>query len=132
MNQRLLDRTIDIAKAMCPLNVELRCSHIAFLIKKNKICHIGMNIGKTHPRVLKYNYKGGSNSNIHAELRVCIKSGKENLKEFTMVVLRVDRNGKLSNSKPCNGCTQLIRQFSVGEIWFSDKNGQILKLNYEN
>jgi hypothetical protein len=57
-----------------------------------------------------------------------MKSDKENLKDYEMVVLRVDRSGKLNNSKPCCGCQSVIDQFNVGEVWYSDKFGNVVKL----
>jgi deoxycytidylate deaminase len=119
MNSKILKRTIDIAKAMCPLNLEHRCSHIAFLIKCGKIVHIGTNSCKSHPETLKYDYKNHQLVGLHAELSVCMKSGKEDL--------RVDRTGKLNNSKPCCGCQSVIKQFNVGEVWYSDSNGDVIK-----
>ena len=68
MNQKIINRTVDIAKAMCPLNIEHRCSHIAFLIKNSKIVHIGTNSCRTHPETLKYDYKDHQLVGIHAEL----------------------------------------------------------------
>lgn len=127
MNRKIIGRTIDIAMALCPLNLEHRCSHIAFLIKSGKIVHIGTNSCKSHPKTLKYAYKDHQLVGLHAELNVCMKSGKENLKDYKMVVLRVDRTGKLANSKPCCGCQSVIKQFNVGEVWYSDPNGEIVK-----
>ena len=127
MNQKIINRTVDIAKAMCPLNIEHRCSHIAFLIKNSKIVHIGTNSCRTHPETLKYDYKDHQLVGIHAELAVCMKSGKENLKNYKMVVLRIDRTGKLNNSKPCCGCQSVIKQFSLDEVWYSDSKGNIVK-----
>lgn len=127
MNSRTIQRTIEIAKALCPLNLEHRCSHIAFLIRKNKITHIGTNSCRTHPETLKYDYKNHQLVGIHAELSVCMKSGKENLRDYKMVVLRVDRNGNLANSKPCCGCQSVIKQFNIGEVWHSDSNGMVVK-----
>ena len=111
---------------MCPLNLEHRCSHIAFLIRCGKIVHIGINSCKSHPETLKYDYKDHQKVGIHAELAVCMKSGKENLKDYTMIVLRVDRTGKLANSKPCGGCQSVIQQFDVGEVWYSDNSGNVV------
>ena len=128
MNTKLINRTIDIAKAMCPLNLEHRCSHMAFLIKCGKIVHIGTNSCKSHPEILKYDYKDHQKVGIHAELSVCMKSGKENLKDYKMVVLRVDRTGKLNNSKPCCGCQSVIEQFNVGEVWYSNNIGNVVRL----
>lgn len=128
MNVKTINRTIDIAKAMCPLNLEHRCSHMAFLIRCGKIVHIGTNSCKSHPETLKYDYKDHQKVGIHAELAVCMKSGKENLKDYKMIVLRVDRTGKLANSKPCCGCQSVIQQFDVGEVWYSDNSENVVML----
>jgi hypothetical protein len=128
MNVKTINRTIDIAKAMCPLNLEHRCSHMAFLIRCGKIVHIGTNSCKSHPETLKYDYKDHQKVGIHAELAVCMKSDKDNLKDYKMIVLRVDRTGKLANSKPCCGCQSVIQQFDVGEVWYSDNKGNVVML----
>lgn len=127
MNRKIIIRTVDIAMALCPLNLEHRCSHIAFLIRCGKIIHIGTNSCKSHPETLKYDYKDHQKVGIHAELSVCMKSGKENLKDYSMVVLRVDRKGNLANSKPCCGCQSVIKQFNIGEVWYSDSKGEVVK-----
>lgn len=127
MNNKIICRTVDIAKALCPLNLEHRCSHIAFLIKSGKIVHIGTNSCRTHPKTLKFAYQDHQLVGLHAELAVCIKSDKEDLRDFSMVVLRVNRNGKLANSRPCSGCQEVIKQFNVGEVWHSDTNGNVVK-----
>jgi len=56
-----------------------------------------------------------------------MKSGKEDLSDFKMVVLRVDRKGNLANSKPCCGCQSVIKQFNIGEVWYSDSKGEVVK-----
>ena len=127
MNSKILKRTVDIAKAMCPLNLEHRCSHMAFLIKCGKIVHIGTNSCKSHPKTLEYDYKNHQLVGLHAELNVCMKSGKENLKDYSMVVLRVDRKGNLANSRPCCGCQSVIKQFNIGDVWYSDSKGDVVK-----
>ena len=127
MNRKIISRTVDIAMALCPLNLEHRCSHIAFLIRCGKIIHIGTNSCKSHPETLKYAYKDHQKVGIHAELNVCMKSGKENLKDYSMVVLRVDRTGNLANSRPCCGCQSVIKQFNIGDVWYSDSKGEVVK-----
>jgi len=127
MNRKIISRTVDIAMALCPLNLEHRCSHIAFLIRCGKIVHIGTNSCKSHPETLKYAYKDHQKVGIHAELSVCMKSGKENLKDYSMVVLRVDRRGNLANSRPCCGCQSVIKQFNIGDVWYSDSKGEVVE-----
>ena len=128
MNSKILKRTIDIAKAMCPLNIEHRCSHIAFLIRCGKIVHICTNSCKSHPKTLEYDYKNHQLVGLHAELNACMKSGREDLRDFKMVVIRFNRNNKMANSKPCCGCQSVIKQFNVGEVWYSTDIGQVIKL----
>jgi hypothetical protein len=44
-----------------------------------------------------------------------------------MVVLRVDRKGNLANSRPCCGCQSVIKQFNIGDVWYSDSKGEVVK-----
>ena len=99
-----------------------------FLIKSNIIEKIGINKRRTHPEISKHPYHEGY-VGIHAELDCILKVDKEDLKDYKMLVLRVDRKNKLNISKPCPGCLSLINQFNVGEVWYSDKNGEIVKHN---
>lgn len=131
MNKTLAKRTTDLAMAICPLNLERRTSHIAFLVKQGKIVRIGLNSAKSHPSSLYHGYKDYQHTGLHAELNVCLKSGKENLKKYKMVVIRVNRNNQLENSKPCPGCQSVIKQFNVGEVWYSNSEGNFVKLNNE-
>jgi len=131
MKKKILKKAIDIAHAMCPLmrNKGLRASHVAFLIKKNRIVKIGWNKPKTNPNSQKYPYIGLTGEkitvNTHAELDVILKSGQENLCDHEIIVLRVDGEGKLNNSKPCNGCLHLLKQVAVKNIFYSNSKGEI-------
>jgi len=129
VKQRVFEKAIKIAHSLCPTNREIRTSHVAFLIKSNVIEKIGINKKRTHPEIFKHPYHEG-HVGIHAELDCILKVDKEDLKDYKMLVLRVDRKNKLNISKPCPGCLSLIDQFNVGEVWYSDKNGEIVK--YEN
>jgi deoxycytidylate deaminase len=127
MNKNLISRTAKLAGLLCPVNREVRTSHIAFLTKGGKIVHVGWNKNRTHPENLKHPYHNGL-VGLHAELDVCLKSGKDELNGYEMVVIRIDRKGKMCNSKPCRGCQSVIRQFGVGKVWHSDENGNIVKM----
>ena len=117
---------VEIAKAMCPNNVEHRCSHIAFLVKKNKILNIGWNKNKTVPITKDHPYHDGMVGR-HAEVDVIFKSQREDLKGYKIVVLRVSKGTKqLMMSKPCTGCASVIKQFGINEVFYSNKEGQIV------
>ena len=129
MKLRILKRAVETAHALCPTNWKnVNNSHIAFLIKKNKIVKIGWNRKRTHPKIATHPYHDGY-VGTHAELDVILKSGLDNLDDHSMIVLRVDRKGRLANSKPCPGCLSLIKSYNVNEVFYSDTEGNIEKLS---
>jgi len=126
---RVIKKAIDIAHALCPTNWKnVNNSHVAFLVKKNKIVKIGWNRKRTHPEISKHPYHDGY-VGTHAELDVILKSGLEDLNDHSMIVLRVDRKGRLANSKPCPGCLSLLKSYNVEEVFYSDTEGNIEKLS---
>jgi hypothetical protein len=125
---RIINKAIDIAHALCPTNWQnVNNSHIAFLVKKNKITKIGWNRKRTHPEISKHPYHEGY-VGTHAELDVILKSGEDDLYDHSMIVLRVDRKGRLANSKPCPGCLSLIKSYNLSDVYFSNLEGKIEKL----
>jgi len=113
MKLRILKRAVETAHALCPINWKnVNNSHIAFLVKKNKIVKIGWNRKRTHPKIAKHPYHDGY-VGTHAELDVILKSGLDSLDDHSMIVLRVDRKGRLANSKPCPGCLSLLKSYNV-------------------
>jgi tRNA(Arg) A34 adenosine deaminase TadA len=129
MRPRILKRAVETAHALCPTNWKnVNNSHIAFLVKKNKIIKIGWNRKRTHPEISKHPYHDGY-VGTHAELDVILKSGLEDLNDHSMIVLRVDRKGRLANSKPCPGCLSLLKSYNVDEVFYSDTEGNIEKLS---
>lgn len=125
MNPKLLNRIVDISKSMCP-NVwadDLKSFHAAFIVRKNRIVKIGWNKAKTNPNSLRHPYvnKSGRKINVytHAELDVVLKMGRDDLSDCEIVVIRIDGQGKLNNSKPCSGCAHLLRQTNIKRIYYS-------------
>jgi len=75
MKPRILKRAVETARALCPTNWKnVNNSHIAFLVRKNKIIKIGWNRKRTHPEIVKHPYHDGY-VGTHAELDVILKSG---------------------------------------------------------
>lgn len=97
--------------------------HFAFLIHKGNICFFSSNLVKTHPAILKFNYKPGADT-LHAELATILKAGQTDLSNYDMVVLRIaKRDGQLAFSKPCSGCDHCIRQTGIKRCYYSLDNG---------
>lgn len=97
--------------------------HFAFLIHKGNICFFSSNLTKTHPAILRFNYKPKTDT-LHAELATIIKAGQTDLSNYDMVVVRISRkNGSLVLSKPCSGCDHCIKQTGIRRCYYSLDNG---------
>ena len=138
MNQKNIDKSVQIACQLFPQRYENATSHkafhFAFLWKKNRLISIGQNCAdkpcakalyfakrfKTKHRI-KYPY-------IHAEINALQKDwGREQIdNSFSLVSLRVSRGCVLRNAKPCRDCQTVLSAIGVDDIWWSDKNGDIL------
>lgn len=137
MNEATINKAIEIAYAICPENRinngSLRSSHVACLVKQDKIVKIGWNKNRTHPKTKKFPYVNYRYSKfdvgIHAELDVVLKAGVDDLSKYSIVVLRVDGNGKLNSSRPCRGCMSVLQQVGIAEIYYSDATGKVTKEN---
>lgn len=89
---------------------------------------IGINsLRKIHP---------GSPITRHAEVDAVLKlpsRKKNNPLKICLVVLRVDKNGKLKNSRPCADCLkrlQFLHGYKIRYIYYSCNDGNIVKEKY--
>lgn len=57
---------------------------------------------------------------------------KNNYKNFILVVIRLDKNNNLCDSKPCVNCLNLIRKSNIKKIYYSDNYGNIIKEKVKN
>lgn len=104
-----------------------RCKHFSFIFKNKRLLSIGMNNPKTHPLNLRYNYINKQKHKIsdvvgtHSELRAVIKLGLDNYRGYTIVNTRINRNGELDYSFPCNGCMEMIKELGFDKIVYTTK-----------
>ena len=63
---------------------------------------------------------------VHAEMDAVIKLGASNCASLTLINTRVDRTGKLAMSRPCKGCTDMLRQLNFHSIYYYDGSKFIL------
>jgi deoxycytidylate deaminase len=102
--------------------------HFSFILLKNNIISMGWNQAwKTHPMAAKYGHRFNV---IHSEL-ACVKNMQHNwsiLEKCRLVNIRIKPNGSIGLSKPCKYCMKLIVDFNIGEIYYTDKDGEFEKL----
>lgn len=71
------------------------------------------NLLKTHPwleRFCRFPY-------LHAESNAILSKGIDNCSGFSMVVLRIFKNGDLAYSKPCPACLALCASVGITTVY---------------
>lgn len=127
-------QAIEISRCLLPKaknnrNTRNKFFHFAFGFKKNKLLAIGQNNPeKTHTQALilakrfnidiKYPY-------LHAETDLISRLwGKHYIDaNIKMVIVRLNKNGELRNSKPCSRCSKIIKALGIKDIYWSTENG---------
>lgn len=71
-------------------------------------------------------YKDYINS-LHAEQSALLNLDWNNLKGYSILVLRVSDTGKLCSSRPCLMCSKLLKHVGIQNIYYSTSSGEIIK-----
>jgi hypothetical protein len=130
----IINQSINISLTLLPRAKECRDTknkffHFAFGYKKNKLIGIGQNNPeKTHTQALilakrfktdlKYPY-------LHAETDLISRLwGKQYIDgSMKMVLVRLNKHGKLRNSKPCARCAKIIKALGITDVYWSTDDG---------
>lgn len=113
-----------------------RCRHFTFVFRGYRLLSVGVNSPKTHPRNLLYRYVGRGEVDIapvvgtHSEMNAVLRLGDEDPRGLTLVNTRVNRNGKLDNSRPCLGCTDMLRRLGFGRVFHTVKGGDFVRMEF--
>jgi deoxycytidylate deaminase len=105
--------------------------HAAVIMRRGKIVSFGVNSTKSHPFQKQYS----RNSNciyFHAETHSIYNALKnisiDELAKCDIYVLRVIKNGTVSESCPCIGCKKAIAAFNIKNVFYSDNTGSFKSL----
>lgn len=99
----------------------------AVLLKKSKVVSTAVNLErKSHPLQAKFAKRVGLCEKIylHAEVSALIKARED---ADTIVVARVDHQGRLRNSKPCPICSFALEQEGISNIYYTTNEGFMYK-----
>lgn len=133
----ILNQSLDIALTLLPKAKQNRQTknkffHFAFGYKKNKLLAIGQNNPeKTHTQALFLSQRFNVSNNdevypyLHAETDLISRLwGKYYIdNSLKMVIIRLNKHGKLRCSKPCEKCDIIIRSLGLNKVWWSTDNG---------
>ncbi len=109
-----------IQKARQKSKLEFRFNLIAFALdKRGRIISVGTNsYSKTAPQQAKYAKVSGNSNKIylHAEIAALLKARR---KVYTLIVIRLNKQGKPMLAKPCELCQLAISAAKVKNILHS-------------
>jgi deoxycytidylate deaminase len=100
----------------------------ATLDKRGRVIAIGENSSiKTHPLMQYYSclVKDKHKIYLHAEISALVKSQRE---VETLVVVRVNKHGKMALAKPCSVCQLAIKDARVKKIFYSTEKETLISL----
>lgn len=120
---RRLHKCVELAHAMVDLPNSY-FKHFSFLMKGSKILSVGWNDRsansfKINEKLVSYPLGG-----LHSE-SFCIKRLQDfNMcRRATLVNVRINKQGELRNSKPCDICSNLLNVLGFRIIYYSTNDG---------
>lgn len=130
----IIDQSLDIALSLLPKAKKERSTknkffHFAFGFKKNKLLAIGQNNPeKTHTKALIIAKRFNTDLEypyFHAETDLISRLWGKHYIDSTlkMVIIRLNKHGKLRCSKPCERCEQILKSLSITKLWWSIDDG---------
>jgi hypothetical protein len=122
-------KSVDLARALFnPAKHSPRCFVVSFGWVKSRVVGIGVNSLKTHPANL-YNPQFCRRTGVRLEKASCCSELSLFLKiknttnidfdKISIVNVRLTRDGKIGNSKPCISCSSLYRYLDPKNLFYT-------------
>jgi deoxycytidylate deaminase len=127
MNRRLSETVVRLSRNLIECTPH-QFKHFSFAIKRNAIYSVGWNKPwQTHPLGLRFHHKISS---IHSEISCLSKLNvvPAEFSKFTIINVRLDKEGTVRLSKPCQCCQNMLAAFGITEVYYSSNSGGFEKL----
>jgi tRNA(Arg) A34 adenosine deaminase TadA len=63
---------------------------------------------------------------MHAEINVFEKLPKKKVRGMDILVIRINKNLALKNSRPCNQCIGILAKLGIRKVYYSNEDGNIV------
>lgn len=97
-------------------------AHWTFLVKNNKIISNGVNRAYEPPRCFGYHSRRDCKPKWHSEADA-IRRSKRNLVDCIAVNVRLNKQGRVRLSMPCQVCRHILNVVGVKKVYFSTEYG---------
>ena len=97
----------------------------AVIFKNGNIMTSGHNAVRSNAKV-PFKYRSEWDNSYCAEKDALMKMKLEDIKGCHILVIRINNNGELRLSRPCDTSMDMIRDAGIKKIWFVNKQGEIV------
>jgi len=98
----------------------------AVIFKQNRILSFGFNSQRSCSSI-ESQYKR-FDFTLHAEAHAASKIKDRNLlKDASILIVRIKKDGTLSMAKPCEYCEHMIKSFNIKKVYYSTFEGEIVR-----
>jgi deoxycytidylate deaminase len=100
---------------------EVDFPHCALVVSGSKVLGVGFNRHGWSSKQAKHSSKRAHGCcTVHAEVDALLKvATREDVKGSTVYVVRINRHNQLAMSKPCEMCSEILREHGVKRAFFS-------------
>lgn len=132
MNNRLLEKCVEIARTLKPRHNSGKAFHISAACVRNRIVCVGWN----DYRVILNQKKWGVYENTkslpgkyipsrHSEVHLCQRLGEDYSDKLEVVNVRIGASGNVLMSKPCANCERVILPtLNYRRFFYSNDQGE--------
>ena len=90
----------------------------------------GIDIGSTHAELHAIKGYYGNQLSLNKKKGWIISNNKKT--KLNLFVIKIDNNSKLSNSRPCINCLNIMKQIGIKKVYYSVSNDKIICENVKN
>jgi len=132
---KFIEKSINHINKMFPAIYEGRekrgSFHFALALERNTIITVGLN---KPDRVDSRAFKNARRLNLEDKLKFPYYHAEEDMigkligmnklsPSLNIVVLRLNRFGKLGESAPCSNCSEILKAYGLHRVWWSTREG---------
>jgi deoxycytidylate deaminase len=125
------EEILDLLKKIA-MHSNIHFKHGAALIHKDlfkKEIGLGFNKFIKEITIRKDNVTQTHYKTIHAEVdALCSYPNKKKIKGMDLIVIRVNKNAALKQSRPCNQCISKLNKLGIRKVFYSNEKGDICQI----
>lgn len=117
------ERLFDFAKRMAMMSDYGKFTHGAVLSRHGIVLNASHNKDKTCSFGNRFRCRNLGRATLHAELGAILNMPRESTEGSDIYVVRVNKQGELRNSKPCDMCYNAMKFVGIKRVFYSTSEG---------